>query len=544
MKIEEALYRIISFNNVELSKKATTISPEQILNVDSYTISEALGRVEQEVFQVLKNITRDLTDSIVKYETDNEDTITTGNAKIDILKLAEPPMPQSDILVLLISKKGEALENPLEIFVAYKTDEPVAGGVVYQETAKNGFIDAVVENAKKYIGISTGSALVSIKGGKGNIASEDEIGFVVKFPYLAHAQFEGQVLRSMVAQTGEKGDLSQSLPLVASDVVDVAQVEGTWIEGKAIDGQKLLALYRSVGNDKEFFEKLSTFAGGMEKDTAQEGATRSFPVDSLHAIVIHIDPTKDNNKMAPVSPNGLSAQGFQGEPASGTAFGGQEITKSPITNSPITNNSFLPVDNDVILKRLELFVDRVNALLDGDSAVDEVTIDALAGGEPELISEKLHLLRLQTRDAGIGPVVQAAVKKIIFEYEEFQKAQMIGLSIEKNNLLRLDMPTLEGAISSNREETLNTIKGLGSSLYERINYFVHPYAGIYADDKQILQLRASQKDEGALLLDKQLNKEQGGLEKRLNELQLLIERSTLLKQWFTEDNAVQVEDNT
>ncbi len=214
------------------------------------------------------------------------------------------------------------------------------------------------------------------------------------------------------------------------------------------------------------------------------------------------------------------------------------------TNIPITNNFNPPVDNDMVLKRLALFVDRVNVLLDGETVVDEIPANTPSGGDEEQMSGRLNLLQLQTRDAGTGPIVQAAVKKIIFANEEFQKAQAIGLSIGKNNLLRLDASTFEGALASNKEETLSTLNGLGSSLYERINYFVHPYAGIYTDNKEVLQLRASQKDESALLLDKQLNKEQGGLEKRLNELQLLIERSILVKQWFAEDNATQAEDST
>jgi hypothetical protein len=586
VKIEEALNRIISFNNIELSKKAATVLPEQTSNVDSYSASEALGQVEQEVFQALKDITGDLMGGVVKREGDNENAITTGNAGIDAGKVTELSEPQGDILVLLVTQKSEAPENPLKIFVAYKTDEPSAGGVLYKEPAKNGFIDAIVASAKKYIGISMEGPLVPTKDGKGNIASEDEMGYIVRFPDVSHALLKGQVLQSMAAQTVGKGNPWQTLPFVAPEAANVVRVEGNTIEGlfaentrkegvkiedagvegKAIDGKALLVLYGSVGNDEEFFKKLSALAVGMGKNIPQESAERPFRVEPPHAIVIRIEPAQDNNKIVPISPDELSVQEFQGragqaiesvendvmnEALSVTAFGGQEISKSPITNNsmtntniPITNNFNPPVDNDVVFKRLALFVDRVNVLLDGETVVDEIPVNAPSDGDTESMSGRLNLLRLQTRDAGTGPIVQAAVKKIIFANEEFQKAQVIGLSIGKNNLLQLDASTFEGAFASNEEETLNTLKGLGNSLYERINYFVHPYAGIYADNKEVLQLRASQKDESALLLDKQLNKEQGGLEKRLNELQLLIERSTLVKQWFAEDNAPQAEDST
>ncbi len=581
VKIEEALYRMISFNNIELSKKGTVVMPEQTSNVDSYSTSEALGRVEQEVFQVLKNITRDLMDGIVKHEAVRENTVTTDSAGIDTLKRAGLPAPQSDILVLLVSPNGETPENPLKIFVAYKTDEPSTEGVIYQGPSKNGFIDAIVESAKKYLGISTESPLIPAEDGKGNTASENEIGYIVKFSSVSQVPLEVQVLQSKVMQKEQKGNLWQPIPFVTPDMANVVSVEGikaedapiesATIEGKAIDGKALLTLFRNVGDGKEFFEKLSALAVDMEKNRPQEGTEKPFHVEPPYTIVIHIDPARDNNEMTPTSPDKVNVQEFQGragqtiesvkdnaiqEALSAKVFGGgQEITKSPVTNNPTTNspntNNNTPTiniphvlaDNDDVLKRVTLFVDRVNALLGEDGEVDGVPVNALSGGETESMSGKLHLLQMQTRDAGIGPIVQTAVKKIIFENEEFQQARIIGLSIEKN-LLRLDIHTLEGGLSSNKEETLNTLKGLGNSLYERINYFVHPYAGIYADNKEILQLRASQKDEGAQLLDKQLNKEQGGLEKRLNELQLLIERSTLLKQWFTEDTAIKAEENT
>jgi hypothetical protein len=76
------------------------------------------------------------------------------------------------------------------------------------------------------------------------------------------------------------------------------------------------------------------------------------------------------------------------------------------------------------------------------------------------------------------------------------------------------------------------MKEFGNTLSERTNYLVHPYAGICLDNRKILQLKASQKDEGESLRDKQLNQEQDALEKRLNELNFLIERSELLTEWF------------
>ncbi len=236
MKIEETLNRIISFNNIELSKKAATVLPEQTSNVDSYSASEALGQVEQEVFQALKDITGDLMGGVVKREGDNENVITMSNAGINTGKVTELPEPQGDILVLLVTQESEAPENPLKIFVAYKTDEPSAGGVLYQEPAKNGFIDALVESAKKYIGISMESPLAPTKDDKGNTASEGEMGYIVRFPDVSHTLLKGQVIQSMAAQTVRKSNPWQTLPFVAPDVANVAGVEGNTIEGARVRG--------------------------------------------------------------------------------------------------------------------------------------------------------------------------------------------------------------------------------------------------------------------------------------------------------------------
>jgi hypothetical protein len=216
--------------------------------------------------------------------------------------------------------------------------------------------------------------------------------------------------------------------------------------------------------------------------------------------------------------------------------------------APISLKAPLQIpDNDVIIKNITLFIDRVNALLDESdesTLVDKACSERSAEIEAGLLSNRQHVPERLSLEKGLLPAIRATLRKTIFQCEEFQNFQFVGLSIEKDNLLHLDVSALEEALTSSKEETLSAIKGLGSSLYERVNYFANPYSGIYADDKNILQLRASQRDEGAVLQDKQLKKEQGALAKRLDELQFLIERSTLLQNWFSEDNRLPVADNT
>jgi hypothetical protein len=142
------------------------------------------------------------------------------------------------------------------------------------------------------------------------------------------------------------------------------------------------------------------------------------------------------------------------------------------------------------------------------------------------------------RSPEVRAAVQNAVKKVFSEFEDLPNAESIGLSLGKNGSLHLDTSILVSQLTSNKGETINGMKGLGNTIYERINYLMHPYAAMYVDDKNILQLRAAQKDEGASLPDRELSKEKSTLEKRLNELKLLIERSRLLSEWFTQNENI------
>ena len=170
----------------------------------------------------------------------------------------------------------------------------------------------------------------------------------------------------------------------------------------------------------------------------------------------------------------------------------------------------------------------LNTLFNADATADEILDKKAPDGTAalEVSSEKLHLL--QMRSPEVHAAVQNVVKKVFSEFEDLPNTESIGLSLGKNGSFRVETSILFSQLTSNKEETINVMKEFGSALSERINYFVHPFAGAYLDDRDVLRLKASQKNEGASLPDKELSKEQSNLEKRLNELKLLIERSRLL----------------
>ena len=300
-------------------------------------------------------------------------------------------------------------------------------------------------------------------------------------------------------------------------------------ESSARIGDLLLQVLKDIARDFTGIDRPEpnredkTAAANPQVRLSEEGSGKATSINSGEI----------NDKAGSIS--GRVAESLTGS----AAFGGEEIAKNLAMNSVITNATSQLPDNNVSIKNISLFVDSVSALLNDSPVVGKCFADTLVETEVGLSSNKQRVLEQLMLEKGLWPITQASAKNIILQDEEFRNFQFIGLSIDKNNLLYRDMPALEEALTSKKEETLNVIKGLGNSLYERANSLTIPYAGIYADDKPILQLRASQKDEEALLLDKQLKEEQGALEKRLNELQLLIERSTYLQDWLIEGNKTQ-----
>ncbi|HVN96302.1 MAG TPA: flagellar filament capping protein FliD [Syntrophorhabdaceae bacterium] len=191
-------------------------------------------------------------------------------------------------------------------------------------------------------------------------------------------------------------------------------------------------------------------------------------------------------------------------------------------------------DNHAILKLTIEFVNRMNLLVseaapDSEGA-DEVNADAASS--PGVCADKLDCVRRMAPE--LRSAIQSAVNRGLSQSEDNLNAESIGLSTGKNGSLHLDTTLLASQLTMRKEETLNVIKGFGNTLSERISYLANPYGGMYLDDSNVRELKASQKNQGTSLFNRQLNTEQDGLQKRLNELNLLIGRSALLTDWFTE----------
>lgn len=187
----------------------------------------------------------------------------------------------------------------------------------------------------------------------------------------------------------------------------------------------------------------------------------------------------------------------------------------------------------VLVDRVARFVDEINVILGRMEGTGEIT-----GGEAEetisgLVEMIRHPVSADTKQKTGSLAGQSIMGKIFSDKMALEISEQVGIDLRKDGLLQLNAPSLVSRLSSDREETVSTVKDFGTMLSQRIDYFANPFLSLYMDDKNILQLRGAQKDEEAAMAEKELDKEQESLQKKLNELRLLIERSQLLKEWFS-----------
>jgi hypothetical protein len=593
VKIQEPLYQRLSLRNMDLTKKVGESSTGQSETMtDSYALPGEFNGIEKEVFQVLKAILNDFTNAIDMLYEDTQKTLF-PDVSIKLSEKPLSPVPEHTILMLFLSKKGETIENPVKTFLSYGVEKPLSEMPVSLK-----LFGQVVEEAKQFVNALVGKGIVAAGGTNEDDANANaESGFVMKFSYLPELsdkvsteapQFitlpsaqkdevvrlpewvntyhvsgkavDSQYLSSLSLQTEEEGEIYKKLLIfISTRQPDTQQTEGGGTNNisqkdetaeqignieDAIEAKKMMTALSpqpvpeknnrveqngDIENNVMGLKGMMT--GMLSRDVHKEHGpvvvSFEIPEDKNEAAFVRIIPAKDTNGTMDNQEWELRGTTLN------TGFGQGELKSSPLAGFPL-----LPFDNDTIVRKAVIFVDRLNTLLGGDENNSEALYEATPDGTvPAGVSlDKLRMFQARSTETRIA--IQNAVKKVFNELADFSRMESIGLSLTKNGELHLDTSVLVSQMTSNKEETTNAMKGLSSTIYERINYLMQPFAGMYIDDKRVLQLRAAQKDEGASLPDRELQKEQNSLEKRLNELKLLIDRSRLLTEWFTQNSRI------
>ncbi|OPX98261.1 MAG: hypothetical protein A4E62_00404 [Syntrophorhabdus sp. PtaU1.Bin002] len=101
----------------------------------------------------------------------------------------------------------------------------------------------------------------------------------------------------------------------------------------------------------------------------------------------------------------------------------------------------------------------------------------------------------------------------------------IGIGLGRDGFLELNKKTFKEALQGQKETSVNTVKVLNDSLYERLHWYVDPNAALLADLGENVR-GPHDGDQGYIAeLDAQLMKKKEELEKKLETVNMLISSS-------------------
>ncbi|MCX5815085.1 MAG: hypothetical protein NTX75_02430 [Proteobacteria bacterium] len=105
----------------------------------------------------------------------------------------------------------------------------------------------------------------------------------------------------------------------------------------------------------------------------------------------------------------------------------------------------------------------------------------------------------------------------------------IGIFLEKNGLLSVNKQSLEYRMNANVNDTVNVLKNVCDTLYERIHLLINAGALMYAVSEKTQWGRGNGTDKAQALLDKSFKEQAEALESKLNTVKVLIEGSYSLQ---------------
>lgn len=540
-----------------MKKRAVSSTGRSEDLTDSYTSGGDLNRIEQGVFRFLKTLVCEFED-IFRGLPGNDQSKVLPDLCVR-LPVTLPKLPETEHTVVMIVPAGKSeeetddtgAETQMKLIISHNAGMPNPEIFV-----SSGFPGKAVNGAGRFAVVFTEKEAVEGDNEKKSGADiETNQSFVFPFSYTGQgSDREAAMVATSETARAESGELiSRSHSDVSAEKSEQTIVCNTL--GKTLGTQAMDILALGDTEDSDIFKKPFTFVSGMQSggisidSVGTDGAKDVHLADAVtqnrvseYASGPHTtDVQPGNNGAIPVfvisAKDVNQSVGINGEKEGGTTlyagYGQGELKSSPMAGSPLFFSG-----NEMIISKTEAFVNRLNALLgenaDAGGAIDGEKIDTKVF--PEMSQDGLRLL--QTGHPEIRFVVRNAAKKIFGDFGELPGVELIGFSLGGDGMIRLDTSVLASQLASGGEETAGAAESFSNALFDRINYLMNPCAGMYADDKNMLSMRTVRKDEGALFQDREMKEERGSLEKRLNELKLLIERSRSLTEWLARDDII------
>ncbi|HOW53399.1 MAG TPA: hypothetical protein PLR60_01995 [Syntrophorhabdaceae bacterium] len=202
-------------------------------------------------------------------------------------------------------------------------------------------------------------------------------------------------------------------------------------------------------------------------------------------------------------------------------FPGITIRVIPSTALAAASVKTAGVENrqEVIAERFASLADVIGTMIEyeeddeGGPGEGQVRLEAMRTSVKEAVRESLYTA------IGSGKANQAGPLNETLE----------GIGIDEKGLLKVDKKVFAGTLMERKDEASRFVHNFGNTLHDKVAYFFHPFAGLYDISTGEAGVRGPGSKDG--IADEE-EETKAKFEKRLNEIQLLLESSYELKESF------------
>jgi hypothetical protein len=345
-----------------------------------------------------------------------------------------------------------------------------------------------------------------------------------------------------------RGESSELLPMPEKEQNRVSEgISGSWLE-KFLSSFEKSQVRSEPAADPAATATVTASALTTASATTTEPAIVATPATETETATATAK-TKATIGTAAFEKNMTAGRPGQTPVISGIASPGPQtpdldITKGPdaIPSSPGSHEVPQAVPDDEIISRTMRFVEDVNALVSEDTPSEQ------EGAQNE---------SARGRSIDAGPVIKAGAKisadklgihgtirNILADETTSQIGKSVGIYVKDNGLLQLDTSSLSTSLSSHKEIALTSLRDFSDSLSQKIDYLANLYIGSVVYGKAMALAHSVHGMQKAPSAEQEPTAEQNALNERLKELKVLIDQSTVLRDWLahkTQDSTIEVE---
>lgn len=179
-------------------------------------------------------------------------------------------------------------------------------------------------------------------------------------------------------------------------------------------------------------------------------------------------------------------------------------------------------DTSGVAGKVSALVSSINAVLSFIRTQNTYTSEK----SPALMGD----VNIQTVRNGITSAVYAEAGA----NETYKNLSSLGVTFGKDGMLSVDTAKLTAAWTANRTEVLTVLVNLGNTLKTSMGTYVDPYTGTLTYVEQSINKNISAVDNKLKEIDARLTKQREQMEQRYAELEVLLAKSNLLKNWLTQ----------